>query len=115
MLELAATRVPWTGYVGFDEDEVIGVCGFKGEPSDEGVVEIAYFTFQKYEGQGYATEMARGLLAIAFRSDEDKRLIAHTLKEESASTTILKRLGFEFIGEAIDPEDGSVWRWALDM
>jgi [ribosomal protein S5]-alanine N-acetyltransferase len=115
IFELATNRMPWTGYVGFGGDEMIGLCGFKGEPTDEGVVEIAYYTFQEFEGQGFATEMARALIDIASGSDEVQRLIAHTLKEENASTRICKRLGLNFEGEVNDPEDGCVWRWAFDM
>jgi hypothetical protein len=37
--------------------------------------------------------------------------IAHTLPEENASTRALRRNGFLFAGEVMDPEDGLVWRW----
>jgi hypothetical protein len=30
---------------------------------------------------------------------------------ENASSTVLRRCGFERAGEVIDPEDGLVWRW----
>jgi len=33
---------------------------------------------------------------------------------ESASTNILKKGGFKFIGIVEDPEDGQVWEWELD-
>ena len=36
---------------------------------------------------------------------------AQTLREEGASTRILKKLGFEFWGEILHPEDGPVWEW----
>ena len=110
MLPLAERRLPWTGYLGFDGDQLIGMCGFKDEPKD-GAVEIAYFTFPENEGRGYATGMAYCLVDFAKESQETHTVVAHTLKEESASTTILRRLGFEFQGEVVDPEDGSVWRW----
>ena len=93
---LAKKRYPWTGYLGFDGDELIGICGFKYEPTGDRTVEIAYFTYPKFEGRGCATGMARGLVALTAESDEANCVIAHTLKEENASTKILKRMGFNF-------------------
>lgn len=108
---MAEKRLPWTGYLGFEDDELIGMCSFKDEPTKEGTVEIAYFTFPENEGRGYASAMARGLVTLAEASDGVKHVLAHTLKGENASTSILKKLNFEFKGDVIDPEDGSVWRW----
>jgi ribosomal-protein-alanine N-acetyltransferase len=112
LIPLAKKRFPWTGFLSFDEDELIGMCGFKDEPTEDGTVGIAYFTFPENEGRGCASGMARELLAIAAASNEVNCVLAHTLKEENASTKILKRLSFDFKGEVIDPEDGSVWRWS---
>jgi RimJ/RimL family protein N-acetyltransferase len=115
LLLMADKRLPWTGYLGFEEDRLIGMCGFKDEPTEEGTVEIAYFTFPENEGRGCATGMARGLVALAVDSTEVTCVLAHTLKEENASTKILKRLGFDFKGEVMDPEDGAVWRWSKEV
>src|SRR5207249_4544489 len=89
---------------------VIGACGFKGAP-DEGVVEIAYFTFPAFERCGYATAMAAALIDVAARSGEANRVRAHTLPEPNASSRLLRRLRFDFEGPVEDPEDGPVWRW----
>ncbi|MDG2170989.1 MAG: GNAT family N-acetyltransferase [Opitutales bacterium] len=115
LLLMADKRLPWTGYLGFEEGQLIGMCGFKDEPTEEGTVEIAYFTFPENEGRGCATGMARGLVALAVDSREVTFVLAHTLKEENASTKILKRLDFDFKGEVMDPEDGSVWRWSKEV
>jgi RimJ/RimL family protein N-acetyltransferase len=40
-----------------------------------------------------------------------RRAIAHTLPEANASGRVLAKCGLRFVGEVIDPEDGSVWRW----
>jgi hypothetical protein len=40
-------------------------------------------------------------------------IVAHTLPQAGASTSILKRLGFECLGELQHPEDGPVWKWRL--
>ena len=54
--------------------------------------------------------MAAGLVERAERAIEVRRVRAHTRPEKNASTRILEKLGFERIGEIIDPEDGPVWR-----
>lgn len=106
---------PWVGYAVVRDDEVVGSCGFKGNPDLQGAVEIAYFTFPSFEHQGLATEMARELVTIARGSGAVRQVLAHTLPEPNASTRILERTGFRFTGEVEDPEDGTVWRWVLEI
>ena len=89
---------------------VIGSAGFKGPPDPAGMVEIAYGIAPGYQGKGYATEAAQALVDYAF--DNGVRLArAHTLPEANASTRVLRKCGFQFIGTVIDPDDGLVWRW----
>lgn len=103
----------WGGYLVADVDTLrfVGSCAFKSPPSEEGVVEIAYFTYPKDEGKGYATAMAAKLIALGSSSPDVTRIIAHTLPEKSASTRVLENNGMRFTGEVMDPEDGRVWRW----
>jgi RimJ/RimL family protein N-acetyltransferase len=89
----------------------VGAAGFKGPPDAEGVVEIAYGIVPSREGRGYATEAARALLAFASADARVRRICAHTLPMTNASTTVLTRCGFEYVGEIEDPDDGLVWRW----
>ncbi|MCB0165415.1 MAG: GNAT family N-acetyltransferase [Anaerolineae bacterium] len=88
----------------------VGTCGFKSPPENNRV-EIAYFTFPDYEGKGIATQMARALVTIAVEADLRIDVAAQTLPVDSASTTILRKLGFENTGTVIHPEDGAVWEW----
>jgi RimJ/RimL family protein N-acetyltransferase len=62
-------------------------------------------------GSGYATEVARGLIAYALSQGGVQLLRAHTWPEANASTKVLTKCGFEFLGEVDDPDDGRVWRW----
>jgi hypothetical protein len=39
-----------------------------------------------------------------------RRVCAHTLPEENASTGVLTKCGFRKTGELMDPDDGLVWR-----
>ena len=107
----------WDGYFVVDSDtrEVVGSCAFKGEPTDGGTAEIAYFTFPDFKGKGYATAMARKLIELATTSKAIQRVIAHTLPEKNASTCVLEKASMTFIGEVNDPEDGQVWQWQTQI
>jgi [ribosomal protein S5]-alanine N-acetyltransferase len=105
--------VHWDGYVAIDRDShtIVGSCAFKAPPTDDGTVEIAYFTYPGFEGRGYATRMAEQLVTLASQSPEVRHIIAHTLPEANASTRILTKIGMRFVGDVVDPHDGPVWRW----
>lgn len=103
---------PWIGYMAFEGNNCLGTCAFKSSP-ENGCVEIAYFTFPEYEGQGVATRMAKKLVKTAFEVEPEITIVAQTLPEENASTSVLTKLGFQFIAELEHPEDGKVWEWRL--
>ena len=103
---------PWQGYIALANSSCVGTCGFKGPPLD-GRVEIAYFTFPGNEGKGFATQMARLLVELARTTDPGLIVAAQTLPNESASTTILRKLGFVNMATINHPEDGEVWEWRL--
>jgi len=113
MLERTGAIRPWTGYLAVDRAPqiIVGTCSFTAPPDPEGVVEIAYFTFPPFEGRGYATAMAAGLVELADGTTGIRRVRAHRLPEGNPSTRILEKLGFERVGEAVDPEAGHVWCW----
>jgi RimJ/RimL family protein N-acetyltransferase len=90
---------------------VIGSVGFKGPPDEDATVEIAYGLVPAFQGRGYATEAAKGAIAFALDSGRVRLLRAHTLPTPNASTRVLTKCGFQFIGPIEDPEDGLVWRW----
>jgi len=105
---------PWRlGFAVVFEDAVIGSGGFKGPPDAAGMVEIAYGIVPEHQGRGYATEVAQALVAFARESDAVKLIRAHTLRSPNASTKVLTKCGFKFMGEVNEPDDGLVWRWEL--
>jgi ribosomal-protein-alanine N-acetyltransferase len=119
LARLRASTPPDTWTLGFSmvqlgSNVVVGKCGFKGPPAQDGVVEIAYGVSPEYQGKGYATEAAQSMTDYAFSSSEVRVVRAHTLPEPNASTRVLTKCGFRRIGEVIDPEDGLVWRWERD-
>jgi RimJ/RimL family protein N-acetyltransferase len=91
-------------------DIVVGSCAYKGPPDPDGIVEIAYGVDPDQQGNGYATEAARALVAHAFDSGRVQLVCAHTRHESNASARVLAKCGFKQVGEVIDPEDGLVWR-----
>ena len=101
---------PWIGYVAVVNGRGVGGGAFVGAPRD-GFVEIAYFTLENEQGQGYATRTAALLMEIARATDPLIGLKAFTLKEENPSTRILKGLGFSIAGVARDADAGEVWEW----
>ncbi|HEY0715246.1 MAG TPA: GNAT family N-acetyltransferase, partial [Polyangia bacterium] len=114
-LERMRTSVPSPWSHGFEiidksTGEAVGSCAFKGPAGPDGAVEIAYQIHPDHRGRGYAKEAARALTDFAF--SEGIRLVrAHTLATDGASARVLTAAGFDSIGEVIDPEDGTVWRW----
>jgi ribosomal-protein-alanine N-acetyltransferase len=114
LIQAATEPDPWLH--GFtirlrEADVLVGNCGFKAPPNAEGVVEIAYGIDPDYQGKGYATEAATGLVDYACSHAEVRRVCAHTLPEENASTRVLTKCGFRKTGEVMDRDDGLVWRW----
>jgi len=113
-LRQGAGADPWTyGYavVDCDSELVVGTGGFKGPADSDGMVEIGYGIVADFQRRGFATEVAAALVSFASQVEEVRQLRAHTLPEANASNRVLKKCGFEFVGEVIDPEDGPVWRW----
>ena len=91
-------------------DTIVGLCSFKGGPDADGAVEIAYYVFPDFERQQIGRRMAEALVLIAWQAGAAV-VTARTLPHESASTSILARLGFTRLDDVDDPEDGPVWAW----
>lgn len=100
----------WWMHLFFDEDRLVGSGGFVGPP-DDGVVEIGYEIAPECRGRGYATAAARAMIAKASADPCVHTVIAHTLADENPSTGVLRKVGFGFVGEVPDEEQGAVWRW----
>ncbi|BBY27382.1 GNAT family N-acetyltransferase [Mycolicibacterium sediminis] len=105
-------QAQWWLHLFFDDDVLVGSGGFVGPP-DDGVVEIGYEIAPAYRGRGRATGAARALAAQAFAAGNVHTVLAHTASHRSASTSVLERIGFGFLGTFPDEEEGTVWRWEL--
>ena len=105
---------PWVGYFVCRGNEIVGSCGFKGQPKD-GKVEIAYWTFKEYERQGIATFSCKELILISQQFDSSIIITATTAPENNASTKILQNNDFEFTKIVQDHEIGDAWLWILKV
>jgi RimJ/RimL family protein N-acetyltransferase len=103
---------PWVGYLVVDSDVIVGAAGFNGVP-ETNEVEISYYTFQEYEGKGYATFACRELIKIAKFQSPGVVIFAKTAPEENASTRILSNNGFVYQKVVQDHEIGDAWHWEL--
>lgn len=105
----------WAPYLFIHQQDrkLIGWGGFKGKPNAVGMVEIGYEIAPDYRRQGLATEAAQGLLDFAFSHPSVKAVEAHTLPEHNPSTRILEKLGMQWLGVEIDPNDGEIWHWQI--
>ncbi len=106
-------NLPWVAYLVVRDQQVVGTCSFVGQPK-EGKVEIAYWTFKAYEGQGIASFACKALLKIAQAADPKVMVTAKTAPEHNASTKILQHNNFMFTEIVKDEEIGDAWLWVLN-
>jgi len=107
-------KPPWICYYAQKDDKLVGSAGFKGPPIN-GVVEIAYGTFEKYRKQGIGAELCKAMVDLSLKTDPTVKITARTLPEKNFSTRILEKNNFEFVGTVNDPEDGDVWEWVYNQ
>ena len=103
-------NIPWVGYFIVKQEKVVGSCGFVGQPKD-GKVEIAYWTFKEYEGQGIASFACKELVSLANRTNPVVTITAKTAPGHNASTRILEKNNFVFTEVVQDEEIGDAWLW----
>ena len=104
--------LPWVGYFVVRQNKIVGSCGFTGQPID-GQVEIAYWTFKEFEGQGIASFSCKELISISKLADPTLIITAKTAPEHNASTKILQNNNFVFSKIVQDEEIGDAWLWRL--
>ncbi len=76
---------------------LVGLGGFRAF-SDPPELQLLYALHPSQQGQGYATEMARVLLALAFEQHGFPEVRASTDAPNVRSLRVLERLGFELCG-----------------
>lgn len=91
----------WYGFIiELESNTVIGIMGFKALPDKKGLVEIGYGINSKYQGKGYASEMAMALKNWVFQQPNVRGMTAkNVLKENTPSIKILNKLGMKIVKE----------------
>ena len=103
---------PWHTYwlmIAKDIRTGIGLVGFKGTPSSQGIAEVGYGTCAPYRNRGYMTEAVRALIAWAFQQPRCKTIFADTDVQNVASQRVLTKSGLHRFGRAKD-----TYLWRLD-
>lgn len=77
--------------------ERIGTCSFIPE-KDGAVYDIAYCVHKKHWKNGYATEMARGMIDYA-HAQGARKITVRVNRENAASNRVAQKLGFTVVGE----------------
>jgi ribosomal-protein-alanine N-acetyltransferase len=85
------------------ERVVVGGCGFKGEPTQDGEVEIGYAILSQYQRKGYASEAIGAMLKWAFAHREVNRILAEAMFDNAGSIRALESCGFSEIGAGSEP------------
>ena len=98
-LEAAPDQIGWYGWYALatqgDECQftLIGSGGFMGSPRD-GSVQIGYSVLPQFQGHGYATEIANGLVQWAIAQPDVLVITAETEWANPASVRVLEKCGF---------------------
>jgi len=111
VMEQDPAGLVWDGIIIHKAEQVaIGGMGFHGGPDEAGMVEIGYNIIPAYEGQGYATEMARRVIEWAFHSPGIQVITAECLDDNIGSIRVLEKVGMHRLA----PE-GKMLKWELFM
>lgn len=103
------TERPWLLRVAVGQGGgIVGRVGFHAPPDDTGSVGLGYRVLPAFRGQGYATELAVGLMEWG-RGNGVKSCVASVRPDNTPSLAIIGKLGFVRTGEQIDDEDGLEW------
>jgi len=98
---------------------VVGHAGFHGPPGvnalgEAGAVELGYTVFPDFRRRGYASEAVAALMRWARRERHVHVFVASVAPDNEPSLAIVRKLGFEHIGEHWDDEDGRELEFRLE-
>ena len=94
---LAEYHVQYWPFFELTSKELIGCCGLR--PYKEGKYEIGFHLRPKFWRQGYATEAAQAVINYAFSVLKTEGLFAGHNPNNTVSSIVLRRLGFQYIGD----------------
>lgn len=77
--------------------ELVGCCGLR--PRTEKEYEIGFHLRPEFWGKGYAMEAANAVIQYAFTGLGAEKLFAGHNPKNEASKKVLRKLGFQFVGD----------------
>ena len=85
---------------------IIASAGFHSLPNEDGMIEIGFGVDSKFQNLGYGQEILHGMWGWVV-SDPKVKTLRYTVSPNNlVSVHIIKKLGFNLIGQQIDEEDG---------
>jgi RimJ/RimL family protein N-acetyltransferase len=90
---------------------MIGHAGFHGGPGENALelpaaVELGYTVFPAYQGKGYASEATEALIAWAAATWGVTQFVVSVSPTNGPSLAIARKLGFSYVRDREDDEDG---------
>jgi ribosomal-protein-alanine N-acetyltransferase len=86
--------------------EIIGSAGFQAGPDEAGMIEIGLGIVSEFRGRGYAQEALHGMWGWVSQEPAVTTLRYTVSPANGPSQAIIKKFGFQFLGQQIDEEDG---------
>lgn len=102
----------YTLWIAIDENEnrIVGNICLKGEPNDDGEVEIGYGIYDEFQNKGYMTEIVAIMIEWLSKRPEIKLITAFTEKDNIPSMRVLEKNMFARSGEKDE-----LMYWTLQM
>ena len=86
--------------------EIVGSISFHSPPDEQGMMEIGLGVHTDFQRRGYATEALNAMWSWVI-DKPGVELLRYTVDPNNeASVAVIKKFGFERVGQQIDPEDG---------
>ena len=85
---------------------IIALAGFHNAPDAAGMIEIGFGVDSKFQNQGFGQEILHAMWSWAVEDPLVKTLRYTISPENLVSQYIIKKLGFESVGEQMDEDDG---------
>jgi len=92
-----------------EKNVIVGDIGFKGAPTEGGVIEVSYSLYPEFGKNGFMTEALKSITEWAFEQPEVQIILAETDKKNLPSQRILDKNHFIPFAET----DLMYW-WRLD-
>ncbi|MGI9171488.1 MAG: GNAT family N-acetyltransferase [Candidatus Nanopelagicus sp.] len=85
---------------------IIASAGFHSLPDENGVIEIGFGVDPTYQNLGFGQEILHGMWGWVVNDPNVKTLRYSVSPKNLPSVHIVKKIGFNLIGQQIDDEDG---------